>query len=57
MTDLSLKICLVFLKVNDTIASLTSQEVTEMEVQVDPMIFLEDDQSEDGTQEIQVNAG
>ncbi|KAK3920145.1 Zinc finger and BTB domain-containing protein 49 [Frankliniella fusca] len=30
--------------VNDTVASLTNQEVTEMEVQVDPMVFLEDDQ-------------
>ncbi|XP_026278253.1 zinc finger protein Gfi-1b-like [Frankliniella occidentalis] len=30
--------------INDTVASLTNQEVTEMEVQVDPMFFLEDDQ-------------
>lgn len=33
--------------INDTVASLTNQEVTEMEVQVDPMVFLEDDQMED----------
>ncbi|XP_034233688.1 transcription factor E4F1-like [Thrips palmi] len=43
--------------INDTIASLTSQEVTEMEVQVDPMIFLEDDQSEDAAQDTQIDAG
>lgn len=42
---------------NDTFASLTSQEVTELEVQVDPMIFLEDDQSEDGEQDIVSDAG
>ncbi|KAJ1520903.1 hypothetical protein ONE63_003983 [Megalurothrips usitatus] len=36
---------------NETVASLTNQEVTEMEVQVDPMVFLEDDQIDETEQE------
>ena len=54
--DLSFINILLNFQINDTIASLNSEEVTEMEVQVDPMVFLEDDQIDDSNQDLTQNS-